>query len=76
MCFDFQAVKSSIKKFKRVRGGLEMALLTVMKGEPLVTKLAALAKYAVLPGTMIAALIYSPPNYAYSKKPQSSPTSN
>lgn len=48
---------------------LEMAFLNVLKGEPLVTKLAAVAKYAVLPGAMIAALIYSPPDFL-SKKPQ------
>ncbi|KAH0988958.1 hypothetical protein GBA52_000441 [Prunus armeniaca] len=42
----------------------EMAL---MRGEPLVTKLAVLAKYVVLPGAMVAALIYSPPDYTSSK---------
>lgn len=38
-----------------------------MRGEPLVAKMAWLAKYAVVPGAMIAALIYSPPDYASSK---------
>ncbi|PSR99489.1 DNA helicase [Actinidia chinensis var. chinensis] len=42
--------------------------MTFMRGEPLVAKLAVLAKYAVLPGAMVAALIYSPPDYAYEKK--------
>ncbi|KAL3510646.1 hypothetical protein ACH5RR_030047 [Cinchona calisaya] len=50
---------------------MALPLLNVMKGEPLVTKLAVLSKYAVLPCAMIAALIYSPPDYALSKKPQS-----
>ncbi|EYU36588.1 hypothetical protein MIMGU_mgv1a017608mg [Erythranthe guttata] len=43
-------------------------VLGVLKGEPLITKLAALAKYGVLPGAMIAALIYSPPDYSLPKK--------
>ena len=43
--------------------------MAFMRGEPLVSKLAMLAKYAVLPGAMIAALIYSPPDYSSSKKP-------
>ncbi|KAF3446925.1 hypothetical protein FNV43_RR12105 [Rhamnella rubrinervis] len=38
-----------------------------MRGEPLVAKMAWLARYAVVPGAMIAALIYSPPDYASSK---------
>ncbi|KAK2660936.1 hypothetical protein Ddye_007469 [Dipteronia dyeriana] len=37
--------------------------MAFMRGEPLVAKLAALAKFGVLPGAMIAALIYSPPDY-------------
>lgn len=52
-----------------------MALMNVLKGEPLVTKLAVAAKYAVLPGAMIAALVYSPPDYVINKKPQSSSSS-
>ncbi|KAL0322815.1 UNVERIFIED_CONTAM: hypothetical protein Sangu_1900800 [Sesamum angustifolium] len=43
-------------------------VLGVLKGQPLVTKVAAVAKYGVLPGAMIAALVYSPPDYALSKK--------
>ncbi|KAG2698054.1 hypothetical protein I3760_07G133200 [Carya illinoinensis] len=42
--------------------------MAFMRGEPLVTKLAVLAKYVVLPGAMVAALIYSPPDYASSSK--------
>ncbi|KAG2693004.1 hypothetical protein I3843_08G076000 [Carya illinoinensis] len=42
--------------------------MTLMRGEPLVMKLAALAKYVVLPGAMAAALIYSPPHYGSSDK--------
>ena len=38
----------------------------MMRGEPLVTKLAVLAKYVVLPGAMAAAVLYSPPDYASS----------
>uniref|UniRef100_A0A2N9EPM7 Uncharacterized protein n=1 Tax=Fagus sylvatica TaxID=28930 RepID=A0A2N9EPM7_FAGSY len=37
--------------------------MSLMRGEPLVAKLAALAKYVVLPGAMVAALVYSPPDY-------------
>ncbi|KAK3232042.1 hypothetical protein Dsin_003923 [Dipteronia sinensis] len=40
--------------------------MSFMRGEPLVAKLAALAKYGVLPGAMIAALVYSPPEYCSS----------
>lgn len=52
--------------FEDPSGGIcrKMAL---MKGEPLVRKLAVLAKYVVLPGAMAAALVYSPPDYAYYK---------
>ncbi|CAL5384422.1 unnamed protein product [Camellia sinensis] len=46
-------------------------LMMVMRGEPLVAKLAVLAKYAVLPGAMVAALIYSPPHYASSSSSSS-----
>ncbi|KAJ4846468.1 hypothetical protein Tsubulata_047301 [Turnera subulata] len=42
-----------------------------MKGEPLVTKLASFAKNVVLPGTMIAALLISPPDYVYSSSSSS-----
>ncbi|KAL6527204.1 hypothetical protein OROGR_016294 [Orobanche gracilis] len=45
-----------------------MVLGGLMKGEPLVTKLAAVAKYGVLPASMIAALVYSPPDYFLRKK--------
>lgn len=48
-----------------------------MSGEPLVSKLAALAKYAVLPGVMAAAVIYSPPDFVLRKpKPSSSSSSS
>ncbi|KZV40838.1 hypothetical protein F511_29190 [Dorcoceras hygrometricum] len=49
-------------------------VLSALKGEPLVTKLAAVAKYGVLPAAMLAAVVYSPPDYARPKKP--SPTSS
>ncbi|KAJ6306158.1 hypothetical protein OIU77_020351 [Salix suchowensis] len=39
-----------------------------MKGEPLVAKLAAIAKFGVFPAVMAAALFYSPPDYVFSKK--------
>lgn len=39
----------------------------LMRGEPLVRKLAVFAKYLVLPGAMAAALVYSPPDYVYYK---------
>ncbi|OMP07298.1 hypothetical protein COLO4_07461 [Corchorus olitorius] len=42
--------------------------MALLKGEPLVTKLAALAKYAVLPGSMFAALFYSPSDYWFAYK--------
>jgi len=38
-----------------------------MRGEPLVAKLAVVAKYVVLPAAMAAAVIYSPPDYSFSK---------
>ncbi|KAG7024085.1 hypothetical protein SDJN02_12898, partial [Cucurbita argyrosperma subsp. argyrosperma] len=37
--------------------------MALMRGEPLVRKLAVFAKYAVLPAAMAAALLYSPPDY-------------
>lgn len=46
--------------------------MSLMKGEPLVRKIALIAKYAVFPGAMAAAVIYSPPTYASYYKPQSS----
>ncbi|KAF9683269.1 hypothetical protein SADUNF_Sadunf05G0195400 [Salix dunnii] len=36
-----------------------------MKGEPLVAKLAAIAKFGVFPAVMAAALFYSPPDYIF-----------
>lgn len=41
--------------------------MALMRGEPLVRKLALFAKYAVLPAAMAAALVYSPPDYVYYK---------
>ncbi|KAK6939190.1 hypothetical protein RJ641_028721 [Dillenia turbinata] len=41
--------------------------MVFMRGEPLVAKLALLAKYAILPGAMAAALVYSPPDYFLKK---------
>ncbi|GER49692.1 lipoteichoic acid synthase [Striga asiatica] len=49
-----------------------MVLGGLMKGEPLVAKLAAAAKYGVLPAAMIAALVYSPPDFVSTKKPANS----
>lgn len=45
--------------------------MALMRGEPLVAKLAALAKYVVFPGAMAAAVIYSPPGYALKNDPKS-----
>jgi hypothetical protein len=45
--------------------------MALMRGEPLVKKLALLAKYVVLPGAMVAALVYSPPDYASSSSSRS-----
>lgn len=45
--------------------------MVLMRGEPLVTKLAALAKYVVFPGAMAAAVIYSPPDYTSKNDPKS-----
>ncbi|CAA0812667.1 Unknown protein [Striga hermonthica] len=49
-----------------------MVLGGLMKGEPLVAKLAAAARYGVLPAAMIAALVYSPPDFVSTKKPANS----
>ena len=49
--------------------------MAFMRGEPLVTKLAVLAKYVMLPGAMLAAVVYSPPDYASSSKKDNSTTS-
>ncbi|KAF5959774.1 hypothetical protein HYC85_000983 [Camellia sinensis] len=46
--------------------------MAFMRGESLVAKLAVLAKYAVLPRAMVAALFYSPPDYSSFKKHSSS----
>ncbi|CAA3024890.1 hypothetical protein CDL12_12699 [Olea europaea subsp. europaea] len=51
-----------------------MKMLGVLKGEPLVTKLAKVAQYGVLPGAMIAALVHSPPDYISPKKTSDSKT--
>jgi len=40
-------------------------------GEPLVKKLAAVSVFGVLPGAMIASLVYSPPDFIYEKKSSS-----
>lgn len=42
----------------------------MMKGKPLVAKLAAAAKFVVLPGAMVAAVLYSPPEYKSDKYPK------
>ena len=41
--------------------------MAFMKGKPVVTKVAALAKYGVLPGAMVFALVYSPPHSSNNK---------
>ncbi|PIN05262.1 hypothetical protein CDL12_22202 [Handroanthus impetiginosus] len=51
-------------------------VLGALKGQPLVTKVAAVAKYGVLPAAMIAALVYSPPDYSSPKKPPHSAASD
>jgi len=50
--------------------------MAFMKGKAVITKVAALAKYGVLPGTMAFALFYSPPNYSSSSNKHASATSN
>ncbi|KAL2319503.1 hypothetical protein Fmac_028472 [Flemingia macrophylla] len=40
--------------------------MAIMKGKPVIMKVAALAKYGALPGTMVFGLLYSPPNYTSS----------
>ncbi|KAB2044678.1 hypothetical protein F383_26660 [Gossypium arboreum] len=45
--------------------------MVLLKGQPLVARLAAFSKYVVLPGSMVAAIIYSPPNYDSPKKGKS-----
>ncbi|KAJ0024941.1 hypothetical protein Pint_09186 [Pistacia integerrima] len=42
--------------------------MAIMRGKPLVAKLAAVAMYVVLPGAMLAAVVYSPPPYESSSK--------
>ncbi|GAB2232426.1 hypothetical protein Droror1_Dr00011459 [Drosera rotundifolia] len=39
-----------------------------LRGEPLLSKLATVAKFVVFPGAMIASLVYSPPDYSKPKK--------
>jgi hypothetical protein len=43
--------------------------MAFMKGKAVITKVAALARFGVLPGAMVAALVYSPPNYADKQAP-------
>ncbi|KAM0061717.1 hypothetical protein Hdeb2414_s0004g00139411 [Helianthus debilis subsp. tardiflorus] len=45
-------------------------------GEPLVKKLAAVSVFGVLPGAMLASLIYSPPDFIYNNKHSSSSSSS
>ncbi|CAA3005832.1 hypothetical protein CDL12_22202 [Olea europaea subsp. europaea] len=58
-------------KFLRAEGKY-LKMLGALKGQPLVTKLAKVAQYGILPGAMIASLFYSPPDYASPKKPSDS----
>lgn len=60
----------AISVSEKAKGRKEMAFF--MKGEPLVAKLAAIAKFGVFPAAMAAALFYSPPDYVFSKKDNSS----
>ncbi|KAK7393115.1 hypothetical protein VNO78_21569 [Psophocarpus tetragonolobus] len=50
--------------------------MAFMKGKAAITKVAALAKYGVLPGTMVFALLHSPPNYNSSSNKHAPATSN
>jgi len=43
--------------------------MAFLKGKAVVTKVAALARFGVLPAAMVAALVYSPPNYAQKQTP-------
>ncbi|KAF7825706.1 uncharacterized protein G2W53_016870 [Senna tora] len=52
--------------------GKKLSYNHLMKGEPLVRKLAVLSGYVVLPAAMIAALVYSPPDYSSSSKKHTS----
>ncbi|KAL7261565.1 hypothetical protein ACSBR1_000078 [Camellia fascicularis] len=61
---------SSVKCFHEKKEIMALVMM-MMRGEPLVAKLAVLAKYAVLPGAMVAALIYSPPHYSSSSSSSS-----
>ncbi|CAL5331982.1 unnamed protein product [Camellia sinensis] len=63
---------SSVECFHENKEIIALIMMMMMRGEPLVAKLAVLAKYAVLPGAMVAALIYSPPHYASSSSSSSS----
>lgn len=57
-----------VKFFLAVYSKGRLSLMAIMRGEPLVTKLAMLAKYVVFPGAMVAALVYSPPDFASKKE--------
>lgn len=51
----------------------EIERMAIMRGEPLVAKLAAVAKYVPLPGAMVAALVFSTPQYESPSKSDKSP---
>ncbi|CAO2833695.1 unnamed protein product [Amaranthus hypochondriacus] len=43
-------------------------MVLILKGEPLVHKLAMVAKWVVYPGVFVAAYVYAPPNYNHPNK--------
>ncbi|KAJ0086559.1 hypothetical protein Patl1_09351 [Pistacia atlantica] len=57
----------NLKGTGRVRRS-QIERMAIMRGKPLVAKLAAVAMYVVLPGAMLAAVVYSPPPYESSSK--------
>ncbi|KAK9075183.1 hypothetical protein SSX86_003504 [Deinandra increscens subsp. villosa] len=58
---------------RKAKMGYTKGLFSVIMrdGEPLVKKLAAVSVFGVLPGAMIASLVYSPPDFIYHKKSSS-----
>ncbi|KAJ8422780.1 hypothetical protein Cgig2_026692 [Carnegiea gigantea] len=65
-----EGAKSKLRERKTPKspGERERERMVLVKGEPLVHKLAMIAKYVVFPGAMAAALVYSPPEYNKPKK--------
>ncbi|KAE9603355.1 hypothetical protein Lalb_Chr12g0209641 [Lupinus albus] len=63
-CISFSLI--SFYQIITKKSGDSVKGMAFMKGKALVTKVAAFAKYGVLPGAMVASLIYSPPRYSSS----------